>query len=146
MNQRLKYTRCFSRTKKKGKRLKLDKRDRRPLFMRVPPTVYKRPPYSDSNRSHNTSLCEHIAEFPHHPLSLGTRNSSSLARTFLIYTIFNSSIHFSGVSPFRCLRNLWMEHEEIFWKDSFITKALTTQPKNKVDFIVRLQIEESNGT
>ena len=26
-NQRLKYTRCFSRTKKKGKCVKLDKRD-----------------------------------------------------------------------------------------------------------------------
>ena len=87
-----------------------------------------------------------IAGFPHHPISLITRNSSSLARTFLIYSICNSSIHFIGVSAFRCLRNLWMEHEELFWKDSFITKALTTQPKNKSDFIDGLQIEESNGT
>ena len=39
-----------------------------------------------------------------------------------------------------------MEHEQIFWKDSFITKAPTAQPKNNVDIIVCLQIEGSNGT
>ena len=120
---------AFQGQKKKGKHVKLDKRT----------------PYSTEN-GHTIQAYEHIAEFPHHPTSLGTRNSSSLTRTFLIYTICNSSIHFSRVSPFRCLRNLWMEHEEIFWKDSFITKALTTQPENKVNFTVCLQIEESNGT
>ena len=135
---RLKYTRCFLRPKTKGKCVKLDKRDTRLLFMWVLPTMYKCTAYSDRNRSHNTSLWA-FSWIPSLPYKLENLILN------LIYSICNSSINFHGFT-FRCLWNLLMEHEAIFWKDSFITKALTTGPKIKVDFIVRLQIEESNWT
>ena len=106
----------------------------------------KRISATNRNRSQNTSLYEHIAGFPHQSISLGTRNSSSQARTSLIYYIFNSSINLSGVSSFGCFWYLLMQHEEIFLKHSFILKALTTQPETKADFVVHLQIEKSNGT
>ena len=72
VNQRPKYTRCFSRTKKKGKCVKFDKRDRG-LFLWGSFLQCVSAPHILTETGRTIQAYEHIAGFPHHPISLGTR-------------------------------------------------------------------------